>query len=154
MPSSGRHICSPAPYSGRRRARPVSADATCLLACYFFQERAPPRTVEASLRSPDRDVRQRRVTIILQEVVNVSSAPTQNDRGVAELSVLKKCQLGEDVGTIRRLVARDLRANWVRRRRGRQRQPWTESGRSLHEPWPAELSEAGAEGIPGRNDES
>jgi len=30
--------------------------------------------------------------------------PDSNDRGLAELSVLKKRQLGEDVGTIRRLV--------------------------------------------------
>jgi replicative DNA helicase len=30
--------------------------------------------------------------------------PASNDRGLAELSVLKKRQLGEDVGTVRRLV--------------------------------------------------
>jgi replicative DNA helicase len=30
--------------------------------------------------------------------------PDSNDRGLAELSVLKKRQLGEEVGTIRRLV--------------------------------------------------
>jgi hypothetical protein len=30
--------------------------------------------------------------------------PDSDDRGLAELSVLKKRQLGEDVGTMRRLV--------------------------------------------------
>jgi len=30
--------------------------------------------------------------------------PQTNDRGLAELSVLKKRQLGEEVGTVRKLV--------------------------------------------------